>query len=101
MLAALLMLISLRAFACTLEWEYSAENEARIDGFHVEVNGVKTNRISRRLRKAPCLSVGAVAGYNVFRMYAYKGTDYSAPSNAVSTTINAASKTPPVMKCVP
>lgn len=97
---------------CTLAWDYSLEDEQRIDGFQFEVNGVRTTKLSRKLRRAPCSRVGIVKGDYSIKLYAFKGEEYSGPSNSVTTTVEpfvprergvvpSVEITTPVLHCVP
>jgi hypothetical protein len=67
--------------SCVLEWDYSALDEARIDGFQFEINGVKAIKVSKRLRRVDCTVFRLKNGLTAIRLYAYKATELSGPSN--------------------
>ena len=79
----LLALSFAHAYACALEWDYDAADQARIDGFQLEVDGVETLKFARELRRIDCSQAFDIQAPHIIRMRAYKRDAYSGASNTV------------------
>ena len=79
----LLALSFAHAYACAIEWDYDAADQAKIDGFQLEVDGQKTVRFARELRTIDCTYLFDAQAPHLLRLYAYRRDEYSQPSNTV------------------
>jgi hypothetical protein len=79
----LLALSFAHAYACAIEWDYSETDQKKVDGFQFEIDGIKTVRIARELRRVDCSLVGDIKAPHIIRLYAYRRDEYSQPSNTV------------------
>ena len=79
----LLALSFAHAYACAIEWDYVEADQAKIDGFQLEVDGQKTVRMARELRTIDCTYMFDIKAPHVIRLYAYRRDEYSQPSNTV------------------
>jgi hypothetical protein len=55
---------------CGIQWDYSAEDQARIVGFPIEVNGQWIKRLPPEQREIACSELPLVEGSNTFRIRA-------------------------------
>ncbi len=70
---------------CAVEWDRVVDS--RVDGYWFEVNGQRTQKISKGLTRATCEQAGAKPGRNVVRLYAYGSHQISGPSNSLCIEI--------------
>ena len=91
----LLLLLPFLAFAvsaaevtgpasCRLAWDYSAEDQARIDGFRFFLNGKKAHETGPAVRQIACKDLAPINGENTVYAIAYAGADVSPNSNSLA-----------------
>ena len=72
--------------SCALAWDYSAEDQKRIDGFSLIVNKLPWQNFPAATRTVECKNIKLDEGENSAKLVAFKGTLKSAYSNTLTFT---------------
>lgn len=77
---------------CTLEWDYSVDQEYRTDGFVFEKKNQDgfwsdSGTVAADVRKAACEEAGVTSKAATLRLRSYNASGRSEPSNEVTTDV--------------